>query len=73
MAEVLTSGRGHLTGIEPTIKKSVREKARSSQQSASSPPSVSYIEFQALQRKMVSMEQQVMHTYNFMSREHPES
>ena len=31
MAEVLTSGHGHLTGISPTIKKSMREQAGSLQ------------------------------------------
>ena len=75
IAEVLTSGRGYLIGIGPTIKKSVREQAKSSQQSASSQSSVSFNEFQALQRKLETMEQQVMcmYKYNFMSRKHPES
>ena len=73
IAKVIRSSRGHLTGIGPTIKKYVREQVGSSQQSASSQSFVPFEQFQALQRKMVTMEAQVLHMYNFMSREHPES
>ena len=47
-SEILTSDRGHLTGIGTMIKNYVREQARSSQQSASSQSFVSFYEFQAL-------------------------
>ena len=62
MADVLTSGRGHLIGIGSTIKMSFPEQAGSSQQSGSSQTSISFKEFQALQRKN-GVEGRAVYTY----------
>ena len=73
MSEVVKSAGHHITGIGPTLRKSVIDQRGSSSQQSSSEQSASKAEVDALHAEVASIKADYVHLFRYMAEHFPQA